>query len=87
MDVGGPQANGLGQDLVHEANDGGIFRRLIQIHVLIRLRIDDAELTVTRLGDHGLDTVGTHAEKLFDRTVDVGKRGQTDLKVFPGGQT
>ena len=51
MDVDGPQFQGLGQNLIHEADDGGILgrRRKIQIIVLVLDDFDAIDFAGHRL--------------------------------------
>ena len=84
--VGRPQFDGLGQDLIDEADDRRALGRIGQVHVVVRFRVDHLQAAFAGLGDHRLHRVGADAQILLDAPIDLDQRRQTDLEVLAGGQ-
>ncbi len=74
MHVRSPQFDGLGEDLVDEADDGGSFSRLGQVHIVVGVRVDDLEAVLAGFRDHRLDRIGPDTQILLDTPVNIRQR-------------
>ena len=84
VDVGGALAVGLGDDLVHEADDRGLLPHLVHVDLRdVRLGVGDLVAAVL---DHLLDGLGAHAVIFLDGLVDLLGGCQADAHGLPARQ-